>query len=94
MLCNYAEYKKMDQDMSIGQLYDVQNWIKILYKQSGWAYSFPTTLCLFCRGVIAWCRRKKVSNIDSHRSSPDDKNCVTRLYQNLKAVEAWAQLEW
>ncbi len=32
MQCNYAEYKKMDQDMSLGQLYDVQNEIKVLYK--------------------------------------------------------------
>ena len=31
-LCNNAEYQKMDQDMSLGQLYDVQNEIKILYK--------------------------------------------------------------
>ena len=32
--------------------------------------------------------------VNSARSSPDDKNCVTRLYQNLKSVEAWAQSEW
>jgi len=32
MLCNNAEYKKMDQDISRGQLYDVQNKINILYK--------------------------------------------------------------
>jgi hypothetical protein len=32
--------------------------------------------------------------VNSARSSPDDKNCVSRLYQNLKAVEAWAQSEW
>ncbi len=32
MLCNYAEYKRMDQDRSLGQLYDVQNEINILYK--------------------------------------------------------------
>jgi hypothetical protein len=43
MLCKDAEYKNMDQDGSLGQLYDVQNWIKILYKQPGWAYSFPMT---------------------------------------------------
>jgi hypothetical protein len=42
MLCNDAEYKNMDQDESLGQLYDEQNWIKIYYKQSGWTYSFPT----------------------------------------------------
>ncbi len=32
VLCKDAEYKNMDQDMSLGQLYDVQNEIKILYK--------------------------------------------------------------
>jgi hypothetical protein len=32
MLCKNAEYKKMDQDMTQGQLYDVQNKINILYK--------------------------------------------------------------
>jgi hypothetical protein len=32
MLCNNAEYKKMGQDMSLGQLYNVQNEINILYK--------------------------------------------------------------
>jgi len=45
MLCNDAEYKNMDQDKS--QLYDVQIRIKIFYKQSGWAYSFSTTLLYF-----------------------------------------------
>jgi len=43
MLCKAAEYKNMDQDTSRGQLYDVQNWIKNLYKQLGWAYSYPMT---------------------------------------------------
>jgi hypothetical protein len=46
ILCNDAEYKKLDQGESQGQLYDVQNWIKIYYKQPGWAYSFATTLSL------------------------------------------------
>ncbi len=32
MLPNYAEYKRMDQDKSRGQLYNVQNAINILYK--------------------------------------------------------------
>jgi hypothetical protein len=32
MLCNIIEYKRMDQDVSLGQLYDVQNKINILYK--------------------------------------------------------------
>ncbi len=32
MWCNNAEYKKMDQDMSLGQLYKIQTEIKILYK--------------------------------------------------------------
>jgi hypothetical protein len=31
MLCKDAEYKNMDQDGCFGQLYDVQNWVKILY---------------------------------------------------------------
>ncbi len=47
MLCNDAEYKNMDQDESLGQLYDVQIRIKIFHKQTGWAYSFPTTLSIF-----------------------------------------------
>jgi hypothetical protein len=34
----------MDQDKSLGQLYDVQIRIKIFYTQSGWAYSFSTTV--------------------------------------------------
>jgi len=32
MLCNNAEYQMMDQNMSLGQLYDVQHEINILYK--------------------------------------------------------------
>ncbi len=44
MSCNDAEYKNMDQDESLGQLYNVQIQIMIFYKQSGWAYSFSTTL--------------------------------------------------
>ncbi len=32
VLCNNAEYKKMDQDMSLGQLYNVQNETNILFK--------------------------------------------------------------
>ena len=32
MLPNYAEYKRMDQDKSRGQLYNVQNAINILNK--------------------------------------------------------------
>ena len=44
MLCNDAEYKNMDQGESLDQLYDVQNWIKIYYKQPGWAYSSSTTV--------------------------------------------------
>ena len=47
MLCSNAEYKNMDQGKSLGQLHDVQNWIKIYYKQSGWAYSFSTTTIQF-----------------------------------------------
>jgi hypothetical protein len=46
MLCNDLEYKNMEQGESLGRLYNVQNWIKIYYKQLGWAYSFSTTeLC-------------------------------------------------
>jgi hypothetical protein len=48
MLCNDAEIKNMGQDDSLDQLYNVQNCIKISYKQSGRAYSFSTTL--FCVG--------------------------------------------
>ncbi len=44
MLCNDAEYKNMDQDESLSQLYDVNIWKKIFHKQSGWAYSFSTTV--------------------------------------------------
>jgi len=32
MLCNIAEYKMMDQDVNPGQLHNVQNGIKVLYK--------------------------------------------------------------
>ncbi len=32
MRCDNAEYKKLDQDTSLGQLYKIQNEIKILYK--------------------------------------------------------------
>jgi hypothetical protein len=32
MLCKYHDYKRMDQDLSLGQLYDVQNKIKISCK--------------------------------------------------------------
>ena len=40
MLSDNDEYKKMGQDLSLGQLYDVQNEMKIY---TGWAYSFITT---------------------------------------------------
>jgi hypothetical protein len=30
--CNNAEYKKIQQDTSLGQLYEIQNEMKILYK--------------------------------------------------------------
>jgi hypothetical protein len=30
--CNYAEYKKIGHDVILGQMYDVQNEINILYK--------------------------------------------------------------
>ncbi len=53
MLCKDAEYKNMDQDDSLGQLYDVHNRKKILYKQPGWAYSFPTTLVCLIALVIS-----------------------------------------
>ncbi len=33
LLFNNAEYKKIGQDLSLGQLYKIQNEIKILYKQ-------------------------------------------------------------
>jgi len=32
MLCSNAEYKNMNQDHSLGQLYDVQIEIKTFYK--------------------------------------------------------------
>ncbi len=41
MLCNNVEYKNMDQDKSLVQLYDVQIEIKICYKQSGYQISSP-----------------------------------------------------
>jgi len=42
MLCNYAEYQRMSQDLSLGQLYDVHNEIKISTKH--WlALSFTMT---------------------------------------------------
>jgi len=33
MVCKNAKYKNMDQGVSLDQLYNVQNEIKILYKQ-------------------------------------------------------------
>jgi hypothetical protein len=32
--------------------------------------------------------------VNAARSTTGDKTVVTRLYQNLKALEAWAQSEW
>lgn len=32
--------------------------------------------------------------VNAARSSQDDKNCVSSLFRNMKAVEAWAQTEW
>jgi hypothetical protein len=46
MLCNNVEYKKMGQEMSLGQLYNVHNKIKISLQSTGWAYSFIKTLVL------------------------------------------------
>jgi hypothetical protein len=45
MPCSNAEYKKMGQDVSLGQLYDVQNENKYPIQSTGWAYSFITTQC-------------------------------------------------
>jgi hypothetical protein len=76
MLCKDTEYKNMDQDGSLGQLYNVQNWIKILYKQPVWAYSFPTTLLrLFYSGYnealstsrLLSCQLKSVANFSDDR---------------------------
>ena len=56
MLCNNAEYKKMDQDVSLGQLYDVQNEINILYK----AKVGPTHFLrhrLYCTMFQVWPKR-------------------------------------
>ena len=66
MLCNDAEYKNMDQDEILGQLYDVQIWIKVFYKQSGWAYSFSMTqLMLSITKLTGYCYgvRRKLSVI-------------------------------
>ncbi len=52
MLRNDAVYKNMDQDESLGQLYNVQIQIKIFYKQSGWVYSFSTTMSIFNPGSL------------------------------------------
>jgi hypothetical protein len=55
MLCNDAEYKNMDQDESLGQLYDEQMWMKIFYKQTRLGLlifynSLKTLNCIFfCR---------------------------------------------
>jgi hypothetical protein len=43
ILCNNDEYKRMGQDLSLGQLYNVQNKIKIS-TVTGWAYSFISTM--------------------------------------------------
>jgi hypothetical protein len=42
IICNTHEYK-MDPGFSRGQLYDVQNEIKIS-ENAGWAYSFNVTI--------------------------------------------------
>jgi len=42
MICNIDEYKKMVQDLSLGQLYGVHNKIKIS-TSNGQVYSFITT---------------------------------------------------
>jgi hypothetical protein len=45
LLCKDAEYKNMDQDMSLGQLYNVQNKITILTKQKlGLLFSYYTLI--------------------------------------------------
>ncbi len=41
--CNDVEYKRMDQDLIPGQLYDVPNKIRIS-ASTGWAYSFIMTV--------------------------------------------------
>jgi hypothetical protein len=45
MLCSNAEYKKMGQDVSLGQLYDVQSENKYPIQSTGWAHSLITTQC-------------------------------------------------
>ncbi len=50
MLCNNAEYKKMGQDLSLGQLYDVHNEKRSI-PSTGWAYSFITTLYWLFRAI-------------------------------------------
>ncbi len=40
MLCNNAEYKRM----GLGQLYNVQSEMNIIYKSTVWVYSFSTTV--------------------------------------------------
>jgi hypothetical protein len=47
MLCNNDEYKKINQGMSLGQLYDVQNEINILYK-AGWGKNPTGFSTIFC----------------------------------------------
>ena len=32
--------------------------------------------------------------VNAVRSPPEDKTSVSRIFQNLKALEAWAQSEW
>jgi hypothetical protein len=49
MLSNNDEYKKMGQDLSFGQLYDVQNEMKIY---TGWAHSFITTRVTIAMAII------------------------------------------
>jgi hypothetical protein len=44
--CNNAEYKKIQQDTSLGQLYEIQNEMKILYKAKVWpVISYDIVLC-------------------------------------------------
>jgi hypothetical protein len=45
MLCNNAEYEEMDQDLSLGHLYDVHNETKIYTKYwLGLLIYYDTTL--------------------------------------------------
>lgn len=53
-------------------------------------------ICVLLKDALALIRIVNAarSTMTTTSALADDKPVVSRLYQNLKAVEAWAQSEW